>query len=411
MSNNKDTNFINLHVHTEYSTLDGIIPVKKLPEIIRDEHKESACAVTEHGVCTGHYQFYKHCRSAGIKPILGMEAYVSLLPRQTKERDHLDRAYYHLILLAMNDIGLRNLNKISTESWTTGFYTKNRADLDLLSQYSEGLIVSTACLGSLFSQLILRSDYKELERMLDYHADVFKDRFFLELQTHTGTEQRMVNDVLMTYSKSKNLPLIVTSDAHYTHKSDKELHELSLRMATEGQGDGFSFGDIDCHLHTHDEIWEACKLIGIPYEAISNTVHVASMIDDKTYYSDKTNHYPKFKNLPNGLLAWEYLEALGRAGLIRKIGYPIPEEYELRFKEEITLFKRADMSDYLLIIWELLSAARDLDALPGFGRGSAGGSLICYSLDITHLDPIKYKLLLSRFLNDGRLGTPLIFKN
>lgn len=382
--------------------------VDEYPGVIKNMG-QIACAQTNHGTMAGSWAFFKSCNKHGIKPLLGCEFYYSATSRHIREKDDLGKPYYHLILIAKNNNGLKNLFQLSTKSFTEGMYYKPRIDDELISQYSDDVFATSACLGSRFSQLIMQGSHKAAENLIDHHAAIFKDRFFLELQTHKSPEQELVNNVLMSIASRKNLPLVLTADAHYTHKHDKEFHETTLKMATEGQGDGFTFGDIECHLHHHDEIWAKAKAQGIPYEALSNTVHIANTVDAADYFSDRKNHFPTFKSLPEGVTSWQYLEALALSGLYKRVGYPLPADYEKRFKEELAVFKKASMCDYILIVWEYIRKARELGVLVGPGRGSVGGSLICYALEITQLDPMKYGLIFERFVNPGRLGIPILF--
>ncbi len=180
-------------------------------------------------------------------------------------------------------------------------------------------------------------------------------------------------------------------------------------MATEGSGDGFSFGDIEVYIGDHDDMWSRAQAAGIPYEAIANTNYIANMVNSKDYFSDRKNRYPRFKSLPEGVTAWEYLEGLSRAGLSKKNGFPLSQEYEDRLAKELRVFKKMGLCDYMLIVQEYVRAAEEVGCLVGPGRGSCVGSLVAYALDITKLDPIKYGLLFERMLNPGRAGTPLIF--
>jgi len=398
-------------VHTEHSLLDGINKIKEYPRFCKDKLGAEACAITDHGNLGGAWAFTKECREVGIRPLIGLEAYVSGQDLPSRERNEHGKAYYHLILLAQHNAGLKNLFALNTRAAVENTYYKPRVTNQMLEELNEGLLATSACLGSLFSQTIMAGDHKQAERLIDYHAALFKDRFFIELQTHQTPEQALVNNVLISIAKRKNLPLVLTSDAHYEHARDKGHHELTLRMNTNASpdDDGFSFGGIECHLHTHDELAHKAQVQGIPYEAISNTVHVASLIDDASYFSDRRNHFPTFKNLPEGMTSWKYLEAVAWAGLIKRVGFPVPHNYEERFKEELSILKRSGMCDYILVIWEWLNAARERDCWIGPGRGSSGGSLICWALEITQLDPIKYGLLMSRFLNSGRIGKPILF--
>jgi DNA polymerase-3 subunit alpha len=403
--------WVSLHTHDEFSTLDGINRVSEYPKYCKEILGQKALAQTNHGTLAGAYAFTKSCRQAGINPILGFEAYYCG-DRKLREKNEHGKAYYHLILLAKNNNGLKNLFKLSSLASSSGLYYKPRIDDELLGDLSEDLYVSTACLGSSYAQLIMAGDHKAAERSIDLHSRMFPDRFFIELQTHNTPDQQLVNEVLISIASRKNLPLILTADAHYAHPEDKKIHELSLRMNTNADpdDDGFSFGNIECHLAGHDELAAKCIQQNIPYDAIANTVSVAEMVDHASYFSDRKNHFPTFKNLPEDMKSWEYLEALAWGGLLKRMNGQIPTEYRERFYEELRIIKRASgMCDYLLIVWEFLDNARRLDVACGPGRGSGAGSLLCWALEITQVDPIHYGLLFSRFTNEGRLGRPLLF--
>lgn len=400
--------FTHLHLHTEYSTLDGINKVKELPKVCK-EHGMTACSITDHGNVAGAWNFYQACQEEKIQPIIGMEAYYTCGDRTAREKDDLDSAYYHVILLAASNKGLHNLFKLSTHSYTEGIYYKPRIDDALLADYSEDIIATSACLGSRSSQLILRGEYKQAENLLAHHAEIFKDRFFLELQVHKDEHQKKVNEALISIGSRMNLPLVLTADAHYTHKHEKHLHETTLRMATDGAGDGFSFGEIEVYIGDHADMLARSEAAGIPYEAISNTEHIRQRINSADYFSDRRNRYPRFKSLPAGLTSWQYLQATAQAGLHQRIKFPVPTVYQERLDQELKVLKKLGLSDYMLIVAEYTKKATDLGVLVGPGRGSAVGSLVAYCLGITQIDPLKYGLVFERFLNEGRGATPLIF--
>jgi DNA polymerase-3 subunit alpha len=418
--------FAHLHLHTEFSTLDGINRVETLPDYIKSID-QTACAITDHGNISGSYKFYKSCRKAGIKPIIGLEAYYTVGDRSVRERDELNKAYYHMVLLAGNNKGLHNLMKLSSYSSTSGMYYKPRIDDALLAEYSEGIIATSACLGSRSSQLILNGEKKAAGKLLDHHAAIFKDRFFIEVQLHKAKEQQAVNKVLLQIAKERSWPLLLTNDCHYTHESDKLLHEQTLCMQTgsvmsdppfnheikkTGASQGktrFSFGDIDVHVAHHDWMWERAQAQGIPYEAISNTQYVANSINSDSYFSCTKNRYPKYRGLPEGMPSWTALERLCKERLIKKMGGMPPQVYQDRINYELKVIKKMGFYDYLLIVWEFLNGARDEGVWIGPGRGSAAGSLIAYSLDITQVDPIKYGLVFERWLNYGRAAVPMHF--
>lgn len=403
--------FVHLHCHTEYSTLDGINRVDTLPKYAKSLGMD-AVAITDHGNVSGSYRFYKSCLEAEVKPIIGMEAYYTVNDRTVREKDDLDESYYHLVLLAQDNEGLHNLFKLSSLAYTEGMYRKPRIDDQLLGEYSQGIIATSACLGSRVSQLILNNRTPEAEKLLLHHADIFKDRFLIELQLHNG-EQVIVNEALMRFASRHNLPLVLTADCHYTEQEDKMLHEIALSMQTKSvlsDPKRFSFGDIDVHFAGHDWLWERAQEMGIPYEAINNTVHVADMIDANSYFSDRMNRYPKFKSNEE-LPPWELLEDMSKDFLEDKFGGIPPREYRDRLNHELKVIKRLGFYDYLLIVKELIEGAQSVGVLVGPGRGSAAGSLVAYSLGITKLDPIKYGLLFERFLNEGRAASPLILDN
>ena len=391
--------------------MDGINRIDALPEYIKSIGQDSI-SLTDHGNVAGTYSFYKACKKVGIKPILGMESYYCVGDRHIKEVDPDGERYYHLILLAHNNTGLHNLFKLSSFSYTEGFYAKPRLDDDLLAQHNEGLLATTSCLGSRFSQLILNNRTREAEQLIDHHTAIFKNRFFVELQLHENQEQQKVNKILIDIASRKDLPLILTNDAHYTHQSDKTLHEIALCMQTNDRisnPDRFSFGDIDVHVATHDWMWARAEQQGIPYEAISNTQWIADAIDANSYFSDRRNRYPGYKFLPEGITSWEALENLSKSMLSEKFNGLPPREYRDRLTEELLTIKKMGFSDYMLIVWDFINGAREIDCMVGPGRGSAAGSLVAFAIGITQVDPIKYNLLFQRFLNQGRAATPLIF--
>jgi DNA polymerase-3 subunit alpha len=249
---------------------------------------------------------------------------------------------------------------------------------------------------------------------LEHHAEIFKDRFFIELQLHEQEEQQAVNKELIRIANKYNWPLIITNDCHYTHEDDKHVHEVALCIQTNdvmSNPNRFSFGDIDVHVATHDTLWKRAQAQGIPYEAISNTLHVAAMIDSSTYFSDRKNRYTKFPDLPEGIPSWKYLAIKCKEALFKRMGGMPPKEYRDRIDYELSVIKRMGFSDYLLIVQDYLNMSRSEGIWIGPGRGSAAGSLIAYALGITQVDPIKYNLLFERFLNEGRAATPLIFSN
>jgi len=405
------SNFVHLHVHYETSLLDGINRIDTLPEHVKSLG-QTALSQTDHGNVSGSYRFFKACNKAGIKPIIGMEAYYSVEDRTVREADDLEQAYYHLILIALNNEGLHNLFKLSSYAYTTGLYRKPRLDDDLLGQYNKGICATSACLGSRASQLILRGRNQEAEKLIHHHAALFSNRFLIELQLHDDPEQQLVNRVLMDIAKRNDYPMVLSNDGHYTHEADKYLHEAALCMQTRSvlsDEKRFTFGEIDVHVAHHDWMWHRADMQGIPYESITNTVAVADMVDADSYFEDRINRYPKFQGLPPELTSDNALERVAKEGLYNRFGEMPPTEYRERLDSELKAIKIMGFSDYMLIVWELLNGARSEGVLTGPGRGSAAGSLVAYALRITEVDPIEYGLIFERFLNKGRSATPKLF--
>lgn len=415
------SDFVHLHVHTEYSTLDGINRVNTLPEHIKSMG-QVACSQTDHGTVAGTYSFAKSCWKAGIKPIIGMEAYYTVGDRTVKEKDADGQNYYHLVLLAKNNEGVHNLYKISSEAYTSGKYYKPRADDQLLADHSKGLIATSACLGSRASKLILMGRKTEAEKLILHHNAIFDD-FLIEIQLHEDKDQQTVNKTLIDIAKRNNLPLVLTNDCHYTHEHHKNLHEKTLCMSTNAkmawpawdperklQGatgkTRFSFGEIDVHVAHQQWMWERAQRQGIPYEAIKNTRYVADMINDKDYFSDRINRYPRYQKCPDGMTSWQYLEWLSKEELMKKMGGMPPKQYRDRLNHELKVIKRMGFSDYILIVRDIIKDANNANIITGPGRGSAASSLVNYALGITHIDPLQYGLIFSRFLNEGRAATP-----
>lgn len=407
-----ENEFVHLHVHTEYSLLDGINKVTRLPEQIKSMN-QPAVAMTDHGNISGSYRFYKECNKAGVKPIIGMEAYYTVGDRTVREPDELGNSYYHLILLAQNNTGLHNLIKLSSYAYTEGMYRKPRIDDALIAEYSEGIIATTTCLGSRASQLILQGEDKQAEKLIHHHKAMFKDRFIVELQLHHDEEQQQVNKVLQDIALRNDFPMIVTNDCHYPQDCDKHHHEAALCMQTKttlSNEKRFSFGDIKVHVADGDWMWNEAQSQGMPYDVISNTLALADMIDSDSYFMDKMNRYPKFKEIPKGISSIEHLTIESQYGLFNRFNNEMPPElYRARLDYELKVIKKMGFADYLLIVAQFMNGARERGVLHGPGRGSAAGSLIAWALGITEVDPIKYGLVFERFLNEGRGATPMIF--
>ena len=356
--------FCHLHVHTEYSLLDGLNKVSVVPTVVKEMGKP-ALARTDHGTVAGAFQHVKSCRKAGIKPILGIEAYYTINDRSIKERDIDGERYYHLVLLAKNDNGWKNLCALSSDAYTEGFYAKPRVDDELLRRYSKDLIATTACLGSRFSKLLLLNRKDEAERLIDGHIDIFKDNFYIELQLHEDEEQQTVNSKLIEIAAKKNLPLILTNDAHYTHQAHKELHEQALCMQTNSHmhnPNRFSFGPIDVHLGSYEWMAARASEMNIPIEALHNTALIANQIEDTSYFTNIINRYPQFHMLPEEFASsWEYLEWLTKKKLTERFnGEKPPKEYRDRINFELQALKEMGFSDYMLIVQHFVNYAKEV---------------------------------------------------
>ena len=404
--------FTHLHTHWESSYLDGILRYKNLDKV--KALGFDSIAVTDHGSLSGTYEFYKECKKVGIKPILGNEAYYSISHRSLKNQDDLggSRPNYHMILLAQNKIGWKNLVKMNSKAYTEGFYYNPRIDDELIAEYNVGLISSSACLGSRLSKLILKNMKEDAKKLIEHHAAIFKDRYFLELQCHSDEEQLIVNGVLMEFAKELNLPLILTADSHYFAFEDKKLHDKFLCISTNSKLEDkkrFNFGSLDCHLASPETMEKKRILWNLPEEAITNTMHLAAMCTPD-YFSDIVNRYPTYKDKPSNISSDDYLDMLVKMKWLERSDNQLPsQEVRERVEHELKIIKKMGFSDYFLIRYDLVKAAEEMNILEGPGRGSAAGSMVAYILGITKVDPIKYGLLFSRMLNEGRGQIPVIF--
>ncbi len=393
--------FTHLHVHTEYSLLDGSGKIKEMVA----RAKELGCgslAVTDHGVMYGVIDFYKAAKDAGIKPILGCEIYVTTGSRFDRENIKGDDRYYHLILLAENDTGYHNLIKIVSAGFTEGFYYKPRVDYEILEKYSEGIIATSACLAGIIPRLILRGDYAGSVREAERLRDIFgKDNFFLELQDHGLSEQKAVNTQLLRMSGETGIPLIATNDVHYTYAEDVEPHDILLCIQTgkkRDDKDRMRYEGGQYYLKSPEEME---KLFANVPEAIRNTERIAKRCNvDIDFGVQKLPEY----DVPEPYSAYEYLKKLCEEGLAKRyadIG-PLRE----RLDHELSTIRQMGYVDYFLIVWDFINYARKNGIMVGPGRGSAAGSLVSYCLEITDIDPIKYSLIFERFLNPERVSMP-----
>ncbi len=394
-------NFTHLHVHTEYSLLDGSSKIKELLKQTKDLGMDSI-AITDHGVMYGVIDFYKQAKEIGIKPILGCEVYIASSSRFNKENSK-GNTYYHLVLLAENNIGYQNLIKLVSKGFTEGFYYKPRIDLEILEKYKEGLIGLSACLSGSIAKNLLNTSYeKALEQALIYKNIFGENNFFLELQEHGIDRQKIVNQQLIRLSGETGIKLVCTNDVHYINKEDAYAHDLLLCIQT-----GKTVNDEDRMTYPGDEFYlkspeQMAQLFPYAIEAVENTYDIAKRCNvDITFNSYKL---PKYK-IPIETTSSEYLYKLCLQGL-ENLYKNVTLELKQRLDYEFSVIEKMGFVDYFLIVWDFIKFARDNGIIVGPGRGSAAGSLIAYCLRITNIDPIKYNLLFERFLNPERISMP-----
>ena len=394
--------FAHLHVHTEYSLLDGSNKIKEYVARVKELGMNSA-AITDHGVMFGCIDFYKAAKEAGIKPILGCEVYVAPGSRFDRETVKGEERYYHLVLLAENDLGYSNLTKIVSKGYVDGFYYKPRVDMEILEQYHEGIIALSACLAGEVPRYLVRNFYEEGKKAALRYQEIFgKGNFFLELQDHGIPEQRLVNQQLMRMSQETGIELVATNDVHYTYESDADSHDILLCIQT-----GKKVSDEDRMRYEGGQYYvkseeEMRSLFPYALQALENTQKIADRCEVNIEFG--VTKLPRF-DVPEGYTAWEYLNKLCREGLERLYD-PVTEELKERLGYELNTIRTMGYVDYFLIVWDFIKFARDHEIMVGPGRGSAAGSLVSYTLGITQLDPMRYQLLFERFLNPERVTMP-----
>jgi DNA polymerase-3 subunit alpha len=397
--------FVHLHNHSDYSILDGAITVDNMVKKAK-ELGMPAVALTDHGNMFGAVEFYQKANKAGIKPIVGQEFYMAPGSRTRREfvKDNGEEKAYHLILLAKNEEGYRNLLKLSSIGYTEGFYYKPRIDMEVLEKHSAGLICSTACIAGQVPRHILKGQMKEARQLAGRFSELFgKDHFYLEMQDHGIPEQKTVNRELVLMSSEMNLPLICTNDAHYVNREDAYSHEILLCIQTGKtiqDENRMRFSSDDFYLKSYDEMF---RLFSERPESLSNTVKIHEMIDLKIDLGHPI--LPNFQ-VPDGFNLDSYLNHLVMEGARKIYGSAIPDEVMKRIHYELSVITKMQFSGYFLIVWDLMNEARRMQIPVGPGRGSAAGSIVSYCLNITALDPLKYDLLFERFLNPDRNEMP-----
>ena len=395
--------FAHLHVHTEYSLLDGSNKITEYVNRVK-ELGMTAAAITDHGVMYGVIDFYRAAKKAGINPILGCEVYVAPGSRFDREQSRGDDRYYHLVLLAENDRGYANLMKLVSRGFVDGYYYKPRVDMEILNQYHEGIIALSACLAGEVQRYLVRGMYEEAKQVAYRYQECFgKGNFFLELQDHGIPEQGIVNQQLMRMHQETGIELVATNDVHYTYAEDAEPHDILLCLQT-----GKKLSDEDRMRYKGGQYYvkseeEMRALFSYVPEALENTQKIADRCHVEIEFG--VTKLPKF-DVPEGFTSWEYLNKLCHEGL--KARYPTERlpELEEKLEYELGVIQKMGYVDYFLIVWDFIRFARENDIMVGPGRGSAAGSLVAYTLGITQLDPIRYNLLFERFLNPERVSMP-----
>ena len=394
--------FAHLHVHTEYSLLDGSNKIKEYVKRVKELGMDSA-AITDHGVMYGVIDFYRAAKEAGIKPILGCEVYVAPNSRFDKELTGGDDRYYHLVLLAENNTGYANLMKIVSKGFTEGYYYKPRVDMEILNRYHEGIITLSACLAGEVARNIQKGLIDEAKKAaLKYQECFGKGNFFLELQDHGIPAQHTVNTALLSISKELDIPLVATNDVHYTYREDEKPHDILLCIQT-----GKKLADEDRMRYEGGQYYvkseeEMKGLFPYAWEAVENTQSIADRCNVEIEFG--VTKLPHFE-VPEGYDSWGYLNKLCDDGL--KERYPEDDgTLRERLDYELGIIKRMGYVDYFLIVWDFINYAKSNDIMVGPGRGSAAGSIVSYCLKITNIDPIKYNLLFERFLNPERVSMP-----
>ncbi len=397
-----DMSFTHLHVHTEYSLLDGSCKIKELVNRAKELGMEHL-AITDHGNMYGVIDFYRAAKDVGINPVIGCEVYVAPGSRFDREITKGEERYNHLVLLAENNQGYANLMKIVSKGFTEGFYYKPRVDVEVLEKYHEGIIALSACLAGIVATNLRQGQYEKAKQEALRLADIFgEENFFLELQDHGIPEQKQVNQGLMRMSQETGLKLVATNDVHYIHAEDAEPHDILLCIQTQkkvSDTDRMRYEGGQYYLKSEEEM---LQLFPYAKEAVTNTAEIAQRCQvDIEFGKYKLPQY----DVPEGYTAWEYLNHLCQEGLKRNY----PKDYEQlqeRLQYELNTIRTMGFIDYFLIVWDFIKYARDHGIIVGPGRGSAAGSLVAYCLGITNIDPIRFDLLFERFLNPERVTMP-----
>lgn len=395
-------NFAHLHVHTEYSLLDGSNKIKEYVARVKELGMNSA-AITDHGVMYGVIDFYREAKKQGIKPILGCEVYVAPNSRFDREVNGGEDRYYHLVLLAENNTGYANLMKIVSKGFVEGYYYKPRVDKALLREYHEGIIALSACLAGEVQRYLTKGLYEEAKKSALEYQDIFgKGNYFLELQDHGIPDQALVNQRLLRMSEELDIELAATNDVHYTLAEDEKPHDILLCIQTAKKLDDENRMRYEGGQYYVKSPEEMAQLFPYALQALENTQRIADRCEVEIEFG--VTKLPKY-DVPEGMTSWEYLNKLCFEGLERHYDEP-PQELRERLEYELNTIKNMGYVDYFLIVWDFIKYAKDHGIAVGPGRGSAAGSIVSYCLEITNIDPIRYQLLFERFLNPERVSMP-----
>ncbi len=394
--------FAHLHVHSEYSLLDGACRIEPMLDKIKSMGQTSV-ALTDHGVMYGVVDFYKAAKARGLNPIIGCEVYVA--PRSRFDKVHgIDNERYHLILLCKNNTGYKNLIKLVSEGWVNGFYTKPRVDKELLEQHHEGLIALSGCLAGEVARALERNDYEEAKKVAEWYNGVFGDgNYYLEIQNHGLDEQLRINPMLISLSKELNIPLAATNDAHYVDKQDSKIQQVLICIQTNhtlGEDTGLEFGTQEFYLKSEEEMREAFSECP---QAVDNTAKIAEQCHvEFEFGKTKLPHF----DVPDGWSHFDWFANLCRKGLKERYGDSPPREYIDRLEYELGIIDKMGYTDYYLIVHDFIRHAKSVGIPVGPGRGSGAASICAYCIGITGIDPMKYNLLFERFLNPERVSMP-----
>ena len=394
--------FVHLHVHTEFSLLDGACRIKDLPRVVK-EMGQTACAITDHGAMYGAIDFYRACKAEGIKPIIGCEVYVTPPGRSRFDKVHeFDSESRHLVLLCENEEGYRNLSYMVSMAWTEGFYIKPRIDMALLREHHEGLIALSACLAGEIPKKLRNGEYENAKKYALELSQLFgPDRFYLEVQDHGIRDQAIVNREILRLHQETGLPMVCTNDAHYLRKEDAEAHDVLLCIQTGKlleDENRMRYEPRNFYLRSEAEMAE---LFGDYEGAMENTAKIAEMCNVEFTFGKY--HLPEFQ-LPEGYDSWTYLQKLCDEGYRRRYGED--DTHRAQLKYEMDMIEKMGFTDYFLIVSDFVRYAKSRDIPVGPGRGSAAGSMVSYCLDITDIDPVQYSLYFERFLNPERVSMP-----